>query len=246
MQTAALTDLGLVDSWEYGSVDLPPEGFEDGIRRLVESGYAGVNVTVPHKEAALRIADTASDRARSIGAANTLTFADGAIAADNTDGPALAGFLAGVPEHGGGLVLGAGGAARAAIWALSGAGLDVTVWNRTAERALGLAAESGSEASVDPDPSRFAVVINASAAGMEGRDPFNDLPFGRESFVPDQLVIDMVYGEGPGALVEAASEAGATTVDGIQVLAAQGALSLEIWTGASPSRQVMEEAARAT
>ena len=118
MQMAALADLGLAGSWEYGAIDLEPEGFEAGIGDLVEAGYVGVNVTVPHKEAALRIADTASDAAREIGAANTLTFGESGILAENTDGPALAGFIPADIEGKPALVLGAGGAARAAIWAL--------------------------------------------------------------------------------------------------------------------------------
>ena len=245
MQMAALADLGLAASWEYGAIDLEPEGFEAGIGDLVEAGYVGVNVTVPHKEAALRIADTASDAAREIGAANTLTFGESGILAENTDGPALAGFIPADIEGKPALVLGAGGAARAAIWALAGAGATVSIWNRTASRAEELGRETGSEPVEAPDGAGFAAIVNASAAGMDGRDPFEALPLAPDSIEPGQLVIDMVYGESPGALVEAAKAAGATAVDGIDVLVAQGALSLEVWTGTAPDRSVMEVAARA-
>lgn len=244
MQMAALADLGLAGEWQYGAIDIPPEGFQAGIRELVDAGYEGVNVTVPHKEAALRIADSASDAARDIGAANTLTFRDGDVLAENTDGPAIAGFLPDDIEGQRGLVLGAGGAARAAIWALTGAGASVSIWNRTSSRAVDLATETGSEAVEAPEVGLFAVIINASAAGMGGGDPFDDLPFPPDAIVAGQMVIDMVYGNGPGALVEAGQDAGASIVDGIDLLVSQGRLSLEIWTGASPDRSVMEAAAR--
>ncbi|HEX4304773.1 MAG TPA: shikimate dehydrogenase, partial [Solirubrobacterales bacterium] len=86
MQTAALAELGLAGEWTYGAIDVDPESFEVEVAELAAAGdYAGVNVTLPHKEAALAIADEASEGARAIGAANTLTFSDGRIAAANTD-----------------------------------------------------------------------------------------------------------------------------------------------------------------
>ena len=245
MQNAALADLGLAGEWEYSAIDIEPEEFESGIRKLAGSGFVGVNVTVPHKEAALGLSRSASTTATEIGAANALTFGPDGISAENYDGPALAEFL---PEGLGGegaLVLGAGGAARAAIWALTGSGADVSIWNRTPSRAEGLATSTGIEVDPEPQLDRFAVVVNASAAGLGGGDPFADLPLGPEDFREGQLLIEMVYGDGPGALVEAARAAGAEAVDGISVLVAQGALSLEAWTGRTPSRQVMDEAARA-
>lgn len=244
MQTAALVDLGLEEQWQYGAIDISPEGFDAGIRDLVEAGYAGVNVTVPHKEAALQIADMTSEVAQEIGAANTLSFTDTGIAADNTDGPAVAGFLPDELEGERALVLGAGGAARAAIWALAGAGASVSVWNRTPSRAAALAGETGSEVVEAPEAGSFAAIVNASAAGMGGGDPFDDLPLARDSFGSGQLIIDMVYGDGPGELIEGAAACGSSTVDGIDILVAQGALSLQGWTGRMPDRAVMEAAAR--
>ncbi|MGA1213405.1 MAG: shikimate dehydrogenase, partial [Solirubrobacterales bacterium] len=216
-----------------------------GINELADSDYAGVNVTVPHKEAALQVADEASELARTIGAANTLIFSDTGIRAENTDGAGLAellpGDLAGRPC----LVLGAGGAARAAVWALAAAGGSVSIWNRTASRATGRAAEMGCGAVESPQTGDYEVIVNASAAGLDGADPLAELPLDPGDFGGDQVVVDMVYGAGPGPLVEAARSGGARTVDGIDVLVAQGALSLEIWTGLAPSREVMERAARA-
>ena len=244
MHRAAIAELGLDGEWGYEAIDLEPEGFVAGVRELAASGYAGINVTVPHKEAALAISDTASDTARAIGAANTLVFSEAGIEAENTDGPALAGFL---PADLGGadcLVLGAGGAARAAVWALLGAGGAVSVWNRTGERAEALASEFGYRVVESPGTGDFEVIINATAAGLDGSDPFELLPLDRNGFHEGQLLVDMVYGNGPGPLVEAARAGGAEAVDGIDVLVGQGALSFAIWTGLEPSRDAMERAAR--
>ena len=118
MHNAALAALGL-DGWRYLRLPLPPELFEETVRALPAAGFRGVNVTIPHKEAALALADHASEAARAIGAANTLTFEDGAIAADNTDAPGPAGGARRRTRRGRtALVLGAGGAGRAAAWAL--------------------------------------------------------------------------------------------------------------------------------
>src|ERR1700743_328626 len=136
MQTAALAELGLAGEWTYGALDVAPEDFEAAVAELaVGGGYAGVHLTVSHKEAALRMADEASEGARAIGAANTLSFADGRIAAANTDAGGLVRSLPRSPSGERALVLGAGGAARAAIWGLVDAGAEVDVWNRTPERA---------------------------------------------------------------------------------------------------------------
>ena len=244
MHRAAITELGLDGEWGYEAIDLGPEDFEAGVRELADSGYTGINVTVPHKEAALAISDTASDAARAIGAANTLVFSKTGIEAENTDGPALAGFLPADLAGADCLVLGAGGAARAAVWALLGNGGAVSVWNRTGERAEALASEFGCQAVESPDTGDFRAIINATAAGLEGSDPFELLPLDQSGFREGQLLIDMVYGNGPGPLVEAARTGGAKAVDGIDVLVGQGALSFEIWTGLSPSREAMERAAR--
>ena len=141
MHNAAFEALGL--DWRYVKLPVPPEGFEQTVRALPESGYRGVNVTIPHKQAALALADDAGAAARAIGAANTLTFADGAICADNTDAAGLLAALGEDPRGMTALVLGAGGAGRAAVWALREAGAEVGVWNRTPDRARRLAEELG-------------------------------------------------------------------------------------------------------
>lgn len=260
MQTAALSDLGLAGEWTYGAIDIVPENFESEIAEMAAAGeYAGVNVTLPHKEAALAMADEATAGARAIGAANTLTFRDGRIAAANTDAD---GVLRSLPAGGGGgraLILGAGGAARAAIWALAHGGegaadeegeatvvraFDVDVWNRTAARAEAVAGELGGRAVEDPDAADYALIVNTTAVGLHGEDPFAHLPLGEGSFQPGQIVLDIVYGPQPSALLAAAGAAGATTVDGLEMLVQQGAISLRIWTGEEPSLEAMRTGAR--
>jgi shikimate dehydrogenase len=244
MQTAALMEMKLAGEWTYGALDVAPEDFEAEVAELAAAGeYAGVNITVPHKEAALAMADEATEAARAIGAANTLSFRDGQILAANTDAGGLLRSLPGLPE-GSALVLGAGGAARAAIWALVDAGVEVHVWNRTAERAEGVAAELGARAVADPDPANYALIVNTTAVGLAGEDTFEALPLTPDSFAPGQVVLDMVYTDEPSALLAAAGAAGATTVDGLEMLVQQGALSLRIWTGEEPSIEAMRSAVR--
>jgi shikimate dehydrogenase len=245
MHTAALAELGLAGEWNYGAIDIAPENFEVEVAELAAAGdYAGVNVTIPHKEAALAIADEASEGARAIGAANTLTFKDGRILADNTDAGGVIRSLPHIPVGERALVLGAGGAARAAIWALADVGAKVDVWNRTPERAATVAAELGGHAVTDPLAADYQLIVNTTSVGLHGEDPFEHLPVDAADFRPGQVVFDLVYGPESGALLVAAEAAGATTIEGLEMLVQQGALSLRIWTGAEPSLEAMRTGAR--
>jgi shikimate dehydrogenase len=244
MQNAALAELGLANEWSYGAIEVAPEGFEAKVREMAAGDYAGANITVPHKEAALALADTPSESAREIGAANTLVFRGGRIEARNTDAGGLLSALPGSPGGQRALVLGAGGAARAAVWALAGEGATVEVWNRTASRADAICAELGGTAVADPDQATYELIVNTSTAGLGGEDPFEHLPLRPDGFAAGQTVVDMVYGDRPSALLSAAESAGATTVDGLEVLVQQGALSLQIWTGREPPIETMRAAAR--
>jgi shikimate dehydrogenase len=240
MHNAALAAAGLTD-WRYLRLPLPPELFAETVRALPAAGFRGVNVTIPHKQAALTLADGASAAARAIGAANTLTFEDGAIDADNTDAP---GLLAALPESPHGrtaLVLGAGGAGRAAVWALRTAGADVAVWNRTPERARALAAELGARAVERPQPAE--IVVNCTSVGLHDPDAtFKALPLQADSLGAGSLVVDMVYRVGGTRLLDAARTRGARVVDGLEILIAQGAASFERWTGLEAPREAMRAA----
>jgi shikimate dehydrogenase len=248
IQNAALAAVGL-ESWRYQLLPVPPELLAETVRALPGAGFRGVNVTIPHKEAALRIATEATPRARAIGAANTLTFADdGGIEADNTDAPALIAALREAltrPIEGArALVLGAGGSARAAVWALLDAGAgEVRVWNRTAERARRLCAELGATPVLEAAPAD--VLVHCTSSGLDPARPmFEGLPIS-----PDQLrmygcLADLVYSEHATPLVEAARERSIPAVDGLELLLGQGALSFERFTGRGAPRPAMRAALR--
>lgn len=244
IHNAALADLGLADEWSYEAIDVAPDELNDRVKALMDEGFAGVNVTIPHKGAALALADVLSETAREIGAANVLSFTGGEVRAENTDAD---GFLNALPRRTGiqdALVLGAGGAARAIVWALLREGAAVEVWNRTEQRARDLCRDLGGRSTEAPNARRYDLIVNSTAVGLHGEDPFERLPIRRDAFRPGQTVVDMVYGGEPTALLEAASQAGAAVVDGIEVLVRQGALSLALWTGREPSLDVMRAAAR--
>jgi shikimate dehydrogenase len=207
-------------------------------------GFVGANVTVPHKTAALVVAEELSEVAREIGAANTLAFEGGLIRAYNTDAEGLLKALPASPRGMATLVLGAGGAARAVVWALVREGAEVDVWNRTELRSRNLCDELGGSPVADPDAAGYGLIVNATAVGLQGEDPFGELPLRAEQLSASQLIVDLPYGAKPTRLLEAASEAGARTVDGIEVLVRQGAVSFAIWTGREPPLEVMLAAAR--
>lgn len=245
MQTAALADLGMTPEWSYEAIEVEPDQFASKVAEMAREGFVGANVTVPHKEAALKVADAAGEAATEIGAANTLVFEGGEVRAENTDGPGVLDSLPDALPRNRALVLGAGGAARAAVWALVGDGFAVEVWNRTPARAIALTSELGGTVVDQPDASEYDLVINASTAGLGDSDALASLPVGPGDFREGQMVIDLVYGTGPSGLLEVARNDGAEAVDGLEILVRQGARSFEVWTGQKPSLEVMREAARA-
>jgi shikimate dehydrogenase len=245
MHAAALQALGLAE-WRYQFLPAPPDVFDDLVRGLPHAGFRGANVTIPHKERALALASEATQVARGIGAANTLTFdADGAVHADNTDAP---GFLAALPFNPRGrtaLVLGAGGSARAVVWALQGAGAEeVSVWNRSPQRARELADELGARAVENPKTADL--LVNCTSVGLgDSAATFKDLALRADELDRYACVIDLIPRRGGTALLAAARALGTEVVDGMEVLVHQGALSLERWTGRMAPVDVMRAAAGA-
>jgi shikimate dehydrogenase len=239
MHAAALQELGLAPEWTYQRLPVPPELFAETTRALGGAGFHGANVTIPHKQAALALADEVSEAARAIGAANTLTFApDGTIAAENTDAPGLIAAMerAGHSPRGlAAMVLGAGGTARAAAWALREAGArEVSVWNRTPERAEELARAFGIRAVRLPESTD--ILINCTSVGLVRpasvpESSLNLLSLEHDLVGRYSYVVDFVYGTGTTELLVAAREQGVPTLDGLELLVAQGALGLERWTG---------------
>jgi shikimate dehydrogenase len=241
IQNAALAAAGLHD-WRYQLLPVAPELFAETVPALPGAGFAGANVTIPHKEGALALARTATPRARAIGAANTLSFGpDGEIAADNTDAPALIASLPFPASGRSAVVLGAGGSARAAVWALLDAGAaEVRVWNRTASRARALATELGATAVARAGPAD--VLVNCTAVGLDGSDPFDRLPLEPGDLAGYGCVLDLVYTATGTVLVDRAREQGVPAVDGLELLIGQGARSFAIFTGVSASIEAMRAA----
>jgi shikimate dehydrogenase len=253
IHTAALAALGMEREWSYEAIEVAPEDLGALVRSLPDEGFVGANVTVPHKLAALALADESSTAAKEIGAANTLSFGAGRIAADNTDAEGLVASLPRSPRRRAALVLGAGGAGRAAAWGLRGAGAEVAIWNRTPELGEKLASEL-EVAFVQPGSDgrlaagEFELIVNATSVGLGGADPpspsLKALHLAADAFNDRQMVVDLVYGPGETELIAAARERGAVTVDGREVLVRQGAASFLIWTGVEPPLEEMRKAAK--
>ncbi|CAN5151214.1 shikimate dehydrogenase [soil metagenome] len=243
MHNAALAELGM--DWLYVPVPLPPAGFDETVRALPGSGFKGLNVTVPHKAAAHRLADLRSRAAEAIGAANTLTFRpDGEIEAENTDAGGLLDALAQPVAGLRALVLGAGGSARAAVWALIDAGAaEVSVWNRTPERAERLASDLGARHATRPG--RADLLVNCTSVGLGSSVDAADgqAALGLDGIDPPATVVDLVYGEGPTPVVAWGRSRGSRVVEGLEVLVRQGARSLELWTGLDAPIETMRSAA---
>jgi shikimate dehydrogenase len=241
IHNAALAALGLED-WRYQLLPVPPELFEQTLRALPQAGFRGVNVTIPHKLAALKLASSATRRAQAIGAANTLLFGAG-IEADNTDAPAL---IEALPLDAAGksaLVLGAGGSARAAVWALLDAGAaEVRVWNRSPRRAQELCEQIGSIPVERLAPAD--ILVNCTSVGLD--DPaatFKALPLRADDLRRYRCVVDLVYSSNSEtALIRAARERGIQTADGLELLVRQGALSFKRFTGRTAPLEVMRAA----
>lgn len=229
----------------YVPMDVAPENFEQVIRHLPKAGYVGVNVTIPHKESAIAIADIITDRALVIGAANTLIFhPDGKIEADNTDGY---GFIANLkqgapdwePKSGPAMVFGAGGAARAIIYSLLHEGVpEIILTNRTLARAQALQAEFGDLLSVvdwQDAPAqlhRATTVVNTTSLGMTGSAEFSLSLDGLQS---NAVVTDLVYAPLRTEFLKAAQAAGCVTVDGLGMLLHQAVPGFERWFGQKPN-----------
>jgi shikimate dehydrogenase len=262
MQNAALRAAGLT-GWRYQLLPVPPELFDETVRALPDVGFRGANVTIPHKQAALAVADEASDAARAIGAANTLLFEpDGRIVAGNTDAPALIDSLPFPADGKTTLVLGAGGSARAAVWSLLDAGAaEVRVWNRHPERARELAAELGgtpvagtgpvADAERAPDAERVAeagpadVLVNCTPVEPDGDSAwFERGPVNADDIGTFGCVIDFAYGDTETPLIRAAARLGVPCVDGLELLVRQGALSFERFTGTTAPLEEMQAAVR--
>jgi shikimate dehydrogenase len=235
----------------YVPIDIAPVELPELIRTLPRLGFVGLNITIPHKEAILQIADIVTDRAALIGAANTLIFRkDGKIHADNTDG---SGFIANLrqyapqwaPASGPAVVLGAGGAARAVVAALIEVGVpEIRVANRTRPRADALRHDFGAKIHVHEWVQAGTLlddavtVVNTTSLGMTGKPDFR-VPL--DNLNPKALVNDLVYTPLKTQFLIEAEAHGCTTVDGLGMLLHQAAPGFERWFGIRPE---VDEATR--
>jgi len=247
MQNTALAAAGLTE-WRYQLLPVPPPVFAEVVHGLPGAGFRGANVTIPHKRAALELAERPTERARAIGAANTLLFEpDGSIVADNTDAPGMIASLPCDPAGRSALILGAGGTGRAALWALLDAGaLPVYVWNRTASRAQELCAELGGIPVSDAPAADL--LIQCTSSELDGSDwTFKHVPVTADGLDRYECVVDFVYtdpAQAGTALVQAARALSIPAIDGFELLVAQGALAFEQFTGRPAPVELMRDAAR--
>jgi len=260
MHRATAESLGMEVS--YDPFDVTPEDLPKFMAGLGHGGLDGLNVTVPHKLAVMESMDEISEEAEKIGAVNTIVVSDGRLSGHNTD---AYGFITSItdnakidPSNQRTLVLGAGGAARAVVWAMIKAGARVTIANRTEQKAAKIA-DDFSAAGAPVDVMEFGsqllasvakdsrIIINATSVGMKGGGE-GALPDLGPSLHEDQLVVDIVYRPLDTPLLQMARQAGAATLDGLWMLIHQGAGSFKLWTGQTPSpavaRAALEKALR--
>jgi shikimate dehydrogenase len=221
MQNAGFDALGL--DWVYVPLPTPPELVGEAVRGLVATGFAGANVTIPHKEAVIEHCDELDEVAKGAGSVNTLVIRDGRVLGSSTDGPAVTSQIEADDRRA--LVLGAGGAAKAVAHALEAAG------------ARQVAIVSRRDATWPPGGEGVEVLVNCTPV----KDDVLVEPY------PGMQVVDLAYNSdgSPTALVAAARRAGCeTVVDGLDVLLAQGAASFERWTGHTAPLLAMAEPLR--
>ncbi len=245
MHNAALRAFGLPHSYERWPT--PRAQLQQRVEQLRQPGMRGANVTLPHKVAVLEYLDAVDPAAAALGAVNTLVHsATGTLTGYNTDAPALRDSLAACGWHGGhAVVLGAGGAARAAMVALRQLqAAQISVVNRTIERAQVLV-EQPNEAAVSADDhtlptliSTASLVINATALGWHASDP---APLAGHLLHANLIVYDMVYR--PTPLLEQARRCGAQAIDGLDMLVRQAALAFALWFPGYAALHVMRSAA---
>lgn len=228
---------------EYTKVPVEPETLGKFVSRIRKGEFAGCNVTVPHKEMILEHTDIIHDDAKNIGAANTLWMEGNALHATNTD---MYGFATNLDENAPGwdhqakaaLVLGAGGAARAVLWALIDRGFKtIHLVNRTRARADDLAAKFGETVRVgdwdtcNAQCANVELIINTTALGMTGSPP---LEIDLEMAGSKTVVTDLVYAPLVTPLLEQAADRGFETVDGLGMLLHQAVPGFEKWFGVRP------------
>ncbi len=246
MHNAAFAALGLTD-WFYDKIAIPPDIVRLSLRELRDHGYVGLNVTVPHKQAVMPFVKP-DELAQRIGAVNTIDFRTNV--GTNTD---MIGFMDDLAAHGidvGGeraIVLGAGGAARAAVYGLAKGGARIIVVNRTPENASAMLDSLGVEGAIlsaDEALKRgAALIVNCTSAGLYPKVDNSPLP--DDAPIPAGITLyDMIYRPAKTRLMTQIEAAGGTAIGGLGMLVRQGAAAFRLWTGVEPPIEVMFGAVR--
>lgn len=252
MHNAAIEALGL--NYVYMPFDVTPEYLSQALCGVRALGVAGVNVTIPHKEAVIELLDEVLGDAREVGSVNTIINIDGRLIGTSTDG---VGFLRSLEESGfspdgkTAVVLGTGGSGRAITFSLAKAGAKVTVFSRSLKKAerlaedvrsLGAECGAGDIAELGTPNSEIGtdLLVNCTPVGMYPDSGETPVPV--EALRRDMVVYDLVYNPVKTVLLKAAEAVGAKTVNGLDMLVYQGALSFKMWTGIEPSIHTMKTA----
>jgi shikimate dehydrogenase len=254
MHNAAFAELGL--DWAYLPLPVYPDHLGDAIRGLQATGFSGANVTVPHKQAVMQYLDDISHDAQVIGAVNTISIRDGQLFGDNTDAP---GFLQSLRDAGfetdeaRAAVVGAGGAARAVVHALSQAGVrQLTLFSRRREQAEQLCKDisrfhpntqfvAHSLTELGAAKAHIDLLVNTTPVGMWPDTEHS--PWPQDTPMPARaFVCDLIYNPADSLFLRQARAAGAVTLNGLGMLVAQGALAFETWTDIPPSISTMKTA----
>ncbi len=254
MQNAALAERGIAET-RYVKKPVPPEELADAVEALRAARCLGANVTVPHKQSIAPLLDELTPLAREIGAVNTILKREGKLVGDNTD---VYGFLQAlwvrrIPLKGvRAVILGAGGAAAGAGYALGQAGVkEIVLVNRTAARSHALAERLNEKfpalTRADSDwgaVGKAQLIVNATSAGMSPHPDKSPLP-DAVSLERGAVVFDLVYNPPTTRLLGQARRQGARTIGGLDMLIYQGARAFQLWTGARAPVRVMRTAATA-
>ncbi|MBE2271424.1 MAG: shikimate dehydrogenase [Anaerolinea sp.] len=242
MHNAAFQALGMTD-WLYDKIAIPPDIIKLSLRELRDHGYVGINVTIPHKQAVMPYVK-ADATAQAIGAVNTIDFRTNV--GTNTDVIGLMDDLTAHDIKVAGekvIVLGAGGAARAAVYGLANAGSSVILVNRTADKAQALIEALGVAGQVMTADEAFAagarIMINCTPVGMHPHTDESPL----ETVPPGVTLYDMIYRPAVTRLMDQVTAAGGRAVGGLGMLVRQGAAAFHLWTGVYPPVDVMRRAA---
>lgn len=258
MHNAALRQLASCNAeffrWRYFRFEVAPEDLQEGLRRFREAGFLGLNLTIPHKVQALDYVAQVDPQYRLLGAVNTLKLTDQGYIGYNTDGYGIRQAVwqeLGVRLSERPVVLcGAGGAARAiAVQCLLEGCPELWIGNRSQQRLLALmdalrpldhrqALHGFDLENVPQEAPSNAIVINATALGLQKEDPS---PIDLTAFSKEAVVYDTTYGVHESRLCATARKRGMRSANGLSMLVWQGAKSLEIWSGATPSAEVMRE-----